>query len=130
MGLRTLTERMQNAGENARAGNYVNARCVCVQLLVPLLEETVLDARAVPLLDPVRAHDVQDPHADLVPVAAAARQRRKGCAGEHSDGGVVGLGRDVGDALGEGLLDVRDVLRLVVVPARWRTETTAGDPAR
>ena len=45
---------------------------VGVELLVPLRDEQVLDTRAVPLLDVVLAHKLQDAEADVVAVAAAA----------------------------------------------------------
>ena len=44
---------------------------VAVQLLVPLLDERILDAGAMALLDAVLAHDLEDAETNVVAVAAA-----------------------------------------------------------
>ena len=94
---------------------------VGVELLVPLRDERVLDTRAVPLLDAVLAHKLQDAEADVVAVAAAARQRAQSGAVQLSRHAVLGGCGRARHALADDLLHVSHVLALVV---------TAGVPVQ
>ena len=87
---------------------------VGVELLVPLRDERVLDARSVPLLDVVLAHELQDPEADVVAVAAAARQSAQRRAVQLSRRAVLGRRGRSSHALADDLLHVSHVLALVV----------------
>ena len=99
---------------------------VAVQLLVPLLDERILDAGAMALLDAVLAHDLEDAETNVVAVAAAreAWQRRAIKLTRHA---ILGLGR-VRDATRHHLLHVRHVLALIVPPA-YRQLTDGGGEA-
>ena len=87
---------------------------VGVELLVPLLDERVLDAGAVPLLDAVLAHNLEDAEADVVAVAAAAGERGERDAEELASHAALGALRSLRDAGRHHLLHVGHVLALVV----------------
>ena len=87
---------------------------VGVELLVPLLDERVLDAGAVPLLDAVIAHNLEDAEADVVAVAAAAGERGERDAEELASHAALGALRSLRDAGRHHLLHVGHVLALVV----------------
>ena len=102
---------------------------VAVQLLVPLLDERILDAGAMALLDAVLAHDLEDAETNVVAVAAASGKRGERRAIKLTRHAILGLGRRVRDATRHHLLHVRHVLALIV-PARVPRQLTDGGEAK
>lgn len=101
------------------ADGHVLLRRRPLELLLPLLEETVLDAVvvAVALADVVRLHHVRDPARDLPGVAAAAREEREDLPGHLARRAVRGARGNVREALGELLLGLGHLGGLVGVAA-------------
>mmetsp|Transcript_25212 Transcript_25212/g.60226 ORF Transcript_25212/g.60226 Transcript_25212/m.60226 type:complete len:695 (-) Transcript_25212:109-2193(-) len=106
----------------------VVGRTVGVQLLVPLLDELVLDAGAVALLDAVAAHNVEDLQADRVAVPAPARHESDHHARPHLLEASRVLGVERGERRRHPLLAVREVLALVVPPDRERDQLDEVEP--
>mmetsp|Transcript_112085 Transcript_112085/g.280813 ORF Transcript_112085/g.280813 Transcript_112085/m.280813 type:complete len:209 (-) Transcript_112085:1489-2115(-) len=101
-------------GQVTLANRDVVGRRVGVELLVPLLDELALDARAVALPDAMRPHDVQDAVANGVSTAGIATWARSDSQPHEGPGrGVRGSAHGGGHGASEGLLAVRHVLRLV-----------------
>mmetsp|Transcript_10005 Transcript_10005/g.17422 ORF Transcript_10005/g.17422 Transcript_10005/m.17422 type:complete len:689 (+) Transcript_10005:2245-4311(+) len=93
---------------------HVVNRRVLVQLLMPLLEELVVDAGPVALLDPVSSHDVQDLQPDGLGLAASAAEVRDHHSGEAAAVRVRAEDGHVGRALGDLVLEMGEVTRLIV----------------
>mmetsp|Transcript_38598 Transcript_38598/g.73962 ORF Transcript_38598/g.73962 Transcript_38598/m.73962 type:complete len:607 (-) Transcript_38598:297-2117(-) len=101
---------------------------VGVQLLMPRLQEVVLDPGAMALADAVAAQDVEDLQADLLRVPASARHARHGepCKVAHHRVRVGARNRP--EHLRQRLLHVAHVLGLVVAIAVPVEQLHVGEP--
>mmetsp|Transcript_8757 Transcript_8757/g.29221 ORF Transcript_8757/g.29221 Transcript_8757/m.29221 type:complete len:229 (-) Transcript_8757:690-1376(-) len=91
---------------------------VSVKLLVPLLQEPVLNPGSMALLDPVPPHDVEDFQSDRVSVSSSSRHQRDAHPRPQPRVGLFGIERGKGKR--DAVLSVGQVLGLIVGVAGQR----------